>query len=253
MNSASEPGTRRRAAPATLALETVGEPAVHPGIRDVSAGVFVQGDLVRHRNRAVGFVVDEAGHRRNRAAWNELLDEDHRTAERSVAMATAHVESEVDLLERAMARNPDSLDSGVDEAEPDKADEIHVMPGVELGAPRHEWLENLSGALEVEENQTLPSRRQEGLCHVRRGTCPLQLRPAPGLRTQVSPRSLAPALSDHQPQLSHNECLHALQAAGSRDVIRQLGDLLVRFDESDEGSPITDREPYLTTGSRISR
>ena len=61
-----------------------------------------------------------------------------------------------------MTRNPDSPDSGVDEAEADKTDEVDVTPGVELGAPRYERLEDLPGAFEVQENQTLPSSCQEG-------------------------------------------------------------------------------------------
>ena len=120
-----------------------------------------------HRNRAVGFVVDEPGDGRNRAARNELLDEDHSTAERPVCISTTDVESEVDLFEGAVTRNLDSPDSRVDEAEADKTDEIDVTPGVELGAPRHERLKNLPGAFEVQENQTLPSSCQEGFCHVR--------------------------------------------------------------------------------------
>ena len=158
-------GDERCCRPGDPGLEAIRKSAVHPRICNTSARILVQGDLVCHRNGAVGFVVNEAGDRRNRTAGNELLDEDHGTAERPVGLSTTDVESEVDLFEGAVTRNPDSPDSGVDEAEADKADEVDVTPEVELGAPRYERLEDLPGAFEVEENQTLPSSGQEGFCH----------------------------------------------------------------------------------------
>lgn len=90
-----------------------------------------------YRGCAVGLVVDESGNCSYRTARDQLLDEDHSTAERPVGMSTADVEPEIDFLERAVTRNPDSLDSGVDEAEANQTNQVNVTPRVEFGTTRN--------------------------------------------------------------------------------------------------------------------
>ena len=120
-----------------------------------------------HRGCAVGLVVDEPGNCSYRAARNQLLDEDHSTAERPVGMSTADVEPEIDFLERAVTRNPDSLDSGVDEAEANQTNQVNVTPPVEFGTTRDQRCKEFPRTFEIQEDQALPSCRQEWFSHVR--------------------------------------------------------------------------------------
>ena len=66
-------------------------------------------------------------------------------------MSTADVEPEIDFLERAVTRNPDSLDSGVHEAEANQTNQVNVTPPVELGTTRNQRCKEFPRTFEIQE------------------------------------------------------------------------------------------------------
>src|SRR5262245_45392771 len=154
----------------------------------------VQIDSMAHSPRDVIFVVNDAGHGRDRPSRRDLFDERH-AAPPAVFRPAADVKSQVDLFKVSVEGDRQSQDARIQKKEADDADEMTVIPRVEFHAERYEWTQERRIDFVVEHRQSPPFRREKFTCfhldspHAESVT----LRPAVN---QKSPRSRSLAMSD---------------------------------------------------------
>ena len=137
-------------------------PVVGPGILELAASFGIKRDSMIHWDGFIGLVVEAPRHRSNSTAWNELLDEDHGAAVGGVRRATADVEPEIHLLERTVTRNWNPPQPRVDEVKAHETDDVRAAPRIQLRTARDEWFQEARRAIEVEENEMLPTSCQKG-------------------------------------------------------------------------------------------
>src|SRR5258705_8869628 len=128
-------GMRQARVPGHPDAERVLASGKAPGVADVR--LLSGADLVAmgHGESLVVLVEEPARDPGDRAARNQLLDEDD-AAPGAFRVLAPHVEPEVHLLEVAVERNGNAEDTRVQEPEAHHAHEGLPVPGIELGAGR---------------------------------------------------------------------------------------------------------------------
>src|SRR5262245_35430821 len=111
-----------------------------------------------HPPPGVIFVVNDAGHSRDRPSWDDLLDEDN-AAIPDVFRAAADVKTQIDCFKILMKGNRQTEDARFQKMESDDADEMAIIPGVEFHSARNERTQRRRIDFIIEHRQPPPFRR----------------------------------------------------------------------------------------------
>jgi len=112
-------------------------------------------ELVAHGEGDIWFPVAQAGDESDGSARDDLTDEDHPTARANGGFA-ADIEAEIDLVKVGMEGDRQSEDAGVQEAEPDDAEESPAIVEIQVSAGWDERLYKRRVGDEVQHSQVTP-------------------------------------------------------------------------------------------------
>src|SRR5262249_44838481 len=154
----------------------------------------VQIDSMAHSPRDVIFVVNDAGHGRDRPSRRDFFDECH-AAPPAVFRTAADVKSQVDLFKVLVEGNRQTEDARLQKEESDDTDEMTVIPRVEFHAARYERTQRRRIDFVIEHRQSSPFRREKFSC-LRLDSSHSESVPLRSSLNQKSPRSRSLAMSD---------------------------------------------------------
>src|SRR5215204_1911271 len=112
-------------------------------------------DAMAHFHDDIILVVSDARCSCDRHAGNDLFDKNHAAAP-FVAGQMAHVKPEIDLLEIAVERNRNALDSRVKKHQAEDAEVSCALVGIDHGAGRRQWFEHFACDLKIEHGEMPP-------------------------------------------------------------------------------------------------
>lgn len=130
-----------------------------PGVFDL-AGLPGFSPPVAHGHGGVMFAVEGIGHEGEGRPRHDLLDKDHAPFP-GIAVAVAHVKAEVHLFEIDVKRNGDAQQAGIFKEEAHEADVAGIVPGIEFGLRREEWLEGSGRNSVIGESEVEPLSGEE--------------------------------------------------------------------------------------------
>src|SRR5215510_997417 len=147
-----------------------------------------------HSPSDVIFVVNDAGHGRDRPSRRDLFDERH-AAPPAVFRPAADIKSQVDLFKVSVEGDRQTQDARLQKEESDDADEMTVIPRVEFHAERYERTQRRRIDFVIEHGQSSPFRSEKFSClHLdspRAESVPLR-----SSLNQKSPQSRSLAMND---------------------------------------------------------